>query len=161
MQATPATWRLLLEAGWEGDHELKVLCGGEALPRRSGATTAGDAAARVEHVRTDGNHDLVDRVSGDAQRTRAGPDRPADRQHARFTCWTAHRQPVPIGAVRRTVHRRRRSGARLLERAELTAEKFVPDPFSRSRERACIAPAIWRGIGPTASWSSWDASTTR
>jgi amino acid adenylation domain-containing protein len=33
MQATPASWRLLVEAGWEGSSELKVLCGGEALPR--------------------------------------------------------------------------------------------------------------------------------
>jgi len=40
LQATPATWRLLLEGGWQG-HEgatparpgLKMLCGGEALPR--------------------------------------------------------------------------------------------------------------------------------
>jgi amino acid adenylation domain-containing protein len=33
VQATPATWRLLLEAGWKGSPGLKVLCGGEALPR--------------------------------------------------------------------------------------------------------------------------------
>jgi len=33
LQATPATWRLLLEAGWSGKQELKALCGGEALPR--------------------------------------------------------------------------------------------------------------------------------
>src|SRR6185312_11937558 len=33
MQATPATWRLLLAAGWTGDRGLKILCGGEALPR--------------------------------------------------------------------------------------------------------------------------------
>jgi len=32
MQATPATWRLLLEAGWEGNQSLRLLCGGEALP---------------------------------------------------------------------------------------------------------------------------------
>ncbi|MGE3912018.1 MAG: condensation domain-containing protein, partial [Chloroflexota bacterium] len=32
MQATPATWRLLLAAGWQGTPGLKVLCGGEALP---------------------------------------------------------------------------------------------------------------------------------
>ncbi|MFK0730407.1 MAG: condensation domain-containing protein, partial [Gloeotrichia echinulata HAB0833] len=31
MQATPATWRLLLEAGWQNSHQLKILCGGEAL----------------------------------------------------------------------------------------------------------------------------------
>jgi len=33
MQATPATWRLLVEGDWAGDNNLKVLCGGEALPR--------------------------------------------------------------------------------------------------------------------------------
>jgi amino acid adenylation domain-containing protein len=33
MQATPATWRLLLDAGWPGNQNLKILCGGEALPR--------------------------------------------------------------------------------------------------------------------------------
>jgi amino acid adenylation domain-containing protein len=31
LQATPATWRLLLEAGWRGDHTLRMLCGGEAM----------------------------------------------------------------------------------------------------------------------------------
>ena len=33
MQATPTTWRLLIEAGWHGSPEFKALCGGEALPR--------------------------------------------------------------------------------------------------------------------------------
>ena len=33
MQATPATWRLLVDAGWEGEPGLTALCGGEALPR--------------------------------------------------------------------------------------------------------------------------------
>ncbi|WP_071189195.1 non-ribosomal peptide synthetase [Trichormus sp. NMC-1] len=33
MQATPATWRMLLDAGWEGNSQLKILCGGEALPQ--------------------------------------------------------------------------------------------------------------------------------
>jgi amino acid adenylation domain-containing protein len=32
MQATPATWKMLLDAGWSGDPRLKILCGGEALP---------------------------------------------------------------------------------------------------------------------------------
>lgn len=33
MQATPATWRMLIAAGWEGNPGLTVLCGGEAMPR--------------------------------------------------------------------------------------------------------------------------------
>ncbi|HRJ72896.1 MAG TPA: amino acid adenylation domain-containing protein, partial [Terrimicrobiaceae bacterium] len=33
MQATPATWRILLEAGWRGHPGLKILIGGEAVPR--------------------------------------------------------------------------------------------------------------------------------
>jgi amino acid adenylation domain-containing protein len=37
MQATPTTWRMLIEAGWEGGDGLKVLCGGEALPARLAA----------------------------------------------------------------------------------------------------------------------------
>jgi amino acid adenylation domain-containing protein len=40
LQATPTTWRLLLDSGWQGHRSahgaaggLKMLCGGEALPR--------------------------------------------------------------------------------------------------------------------------------
>ena len=33
MQATPYTWRILLEAGWDNSAPLKVICGGEALPQ--------------------------------------------------------------------------------------------------------------------------------
>jgi amino acid adenylation domain-containing protein len=33
LQATPATWRLLLESSWRGRPGLKMLCGGEGLPR--------------------------------------------------------------------------------------------------------------------------------
>lgn len=33
MQATPATWQLLLDSGWEGSSNLRIFCGGEALTR--------------------------------------------------------------------------------------------------------------------------------
>ena len=33
MQATPATWQMLIDAGWTGDRRLKVLVGGERLPQ--------------------------------------------------------------------------------------------------------------------------------
>jgi amino acid adenylation domain-containing protein len=47
MQATPATWRLLIGAGWNrATCDLKVLCGGEALP----ADLANQLAARSDSV---------------------------------------------------------------------------------------------------------------
>ncbi|GAA3159728.1 non-ribosomal peptide synthetase/type I polyketide synthase [Nonomuraea roseoviolacea] len=46
MQATPATWRLLLSAGWAGKPTLKALCGGEALP----ADLATDLRGRVAEL---------------------------------------------------------------------------------------------------------------
>jgi len=33
MQATPATWRMLLDADWSGSASLKILAGGEAVPK--------------------------------------------------------------------------------------------------------------------------------
>ena len=33
MQATPATWRMLLSVGWQYRQPFKILCGGEALPK--------------------------------------------------------------------------------------------------------------------------------
>ena len=66
LQATPATWLGLIEAGWEGAPAMRALCGGEALPRvlaqqllaRVGElwnvygpteTTIWSTCARVEH----------------------------------------------------------------------------------------------------------------
>src|SRR5207248_4751485 len=33
VQATPTTWRMLVDAGWKGSEQLTIVCGGEALPR--------------------------------------------------------------------------------------------------------------------------------
>ena len=33
LQATPATWQMLIESGWQGRGNLKALCGGESLSR--------------------------------------------------------------------------------------------------------------------------------
>ncbi|HEC83801.1 MAG TPA: non-ribosomal peptide synthetase, partial [Thioploca sp.] len=38
MQATPATWKLLLQSGWHQLTPLTILCGGEALPTQLGQT---------------------------------------------------------------------------------------------------------------------------
>ncbi|HYG63970.1 MAG TPA: AMP-binding protein, partial [Thermoanaerobaculia bacterium] len=41
LQATPATWRMLLDSGWPGDPHLRALCGGEGLPRDLAESLAG------------------------------------------------------------------------------------------------------------------------
>ncbi len=33
LQATPGTWKLLIDAGWKSTPALRMLCGGESLPR--------------------------------------------------------------------------------------------------------------------------------
>jgi len=33
MQATPSTWRMMLNADWQKKFDLKILCGGEGLPK--------------------------------------------------------------------------------------------------------------------------------
>ena len=33
MQATPATWRMLIAGGWQGGLDLTLMCGGEAFPK--------------------------------------------------------------------------------------------------------------------------------
>jgi amino acid adenylation domain-containing protein len=45
LQATPATWRLLLGSGWPGLPGLRALCGGEALPRDLAARLIGRVGA--------------------------------------------------------------------------------------------------------------------
>ena len=46
MQATPATWQMLLDSGWEGSSGLRIFCGGEALSR-SLANALVNSAAQV------------------------------------------------------------------------------------------------------------------
>src|SRR6185369_6505759 len=38
LQATPTTWRLLVEGGWRGDQHLKALCGGEEMSPQFAST---------------------------------------------------------------------------------------------------------------------------
>mgnify|MGYP002476541954 CR=1 FL=1 len=44
MQATPATWQMLLDSGWEGQSGLRLFCGGEALTRRLANSLVNSAA---------------------------------------------------------------------------------------------------------------------
>ncbi len=127
MQATPVTWKLLIEAGWEGKPALKVLCGGEAFPRDL-------ANALVRRVRSVWNmygptettiwsSTMEVRTGGGA--VPVGP--PID--NTQFYVLDQLQQLVPIG-VAGELHIGGDGLARgYFHRPELTAEKFVSDPF--------------------------------
>ena len=127
MQATPATWRLLLEAGWEGSQSLKILCGGEAWP----SELAGELLPRCASLwNMYGPTETtvwssVARIEGD-QRVLIGPP----IANTTFYVLDLYGQPVPVG-VPGELHIGGDGVARgYLNRPELTRERFVADPFS-------------------------------
>ena len=130
LQATPSTWRLLLEAGWRGKPTLTMLCGGEALPRAladrlndKGAalwnlygpteTTVWSSACRVE--------------PGETPISIGGPI--AD---TRLYVLDKRLRAVPVGVTGELYI----GGAGLARgyrnRPGQTAERFLPDPFGES-----------------------------
>ena len=131
MQATPSTWRLLLESGWEGNPNLKILCGGEAwstqlaeqlLPKCASLwnmygpteTTIWSAVCRVGNVKPI----LIGRPIA----------------NTKFYVVDAHLQPVPVGVPGELLIGGEGLARGYFHRPELTAEKFIADPFSPHAE---------------------------
>ena len=146
LQATPATWRLLLEAGWRGKPTLTMLCGGEALPRALADRLTRQGAASLERLRSDRDDRLVVGLAG---RSRRGPDfdRASDRQHALLRA-----RPTAAGRprrhCRRALHRRRRAGARLPESPRSDGRAVHPRPVRDTRGRPTLPD---RRPGPMAA----------
>jgi amino acid adenylation domain-containing protein len=126
MQATPATWRMLLDAGWEGSRRLKVLCGGEALPP--------DLAERLlprcaELWNLFGPTETT--IWSTLWQVRPGQPIAIGRPIANTQAYVLDRemQPVPLGVPGELYLGGDGLARGYLNRPELTAARFVPDPF--------------------------------
>ena len=132
MQATPATWRMLLSAGWEGSEGFKVLIGGEALPRdlvnalikRVGGVwnmygpTETTVWSTCEYIQDKEGPMLIGRPIG----------------NTRVYVLDEHRQPVPVGVPGELYIGGDGVTRGYLHAPELSAEKYLPDPFSGDAE---------------------------
>jgi amino acid adenylation domain-containing protein len=127
MQATPATWRLLVESGWDGDAGLQILCGGESL----GAELAEQLKARSGRLWN---------VYGPTETTIWSTIYPIETLNGvvligkpiwNTQTYILDRQQrlVPAGVTGELYIGGTGLARGYLGRPELTAEKFIPDPF--------------------------------
>ena len=130
LQATPATWRILLRAGWQGESRIEALCGGETLPR--------DLADRLlRRCRALWNlyGPTETTIWSTSQRVRSGRSEVAiGRPIANTSVRLLHGlEATPLGVAGELAI----GGAGLtrgyLRRPGLTAERLIPDPFSDGR----------------------------
>ena len=127
MQATPATWRLLLDSGWTGSQTLKALCGGEALSRE----LANELLARAGSLwNMYGPTETT--VWSTVHKVEPGPDPiplGSAIDNTPLYILDGALEPVPIG-VSGELHIGGAGVARgYLDRPELTQAKFIPNPF--------------------------------
>ena len=127
-QATPATWRMLLQADWRSAHPLKALCGGEALS----ADLADDLAPRVAELwNVYGPTETtiwstVARVGSTADTTSIG--RPI--HNTRVYILDERRRLVPPGQVGELWIAGHGVARGYRGQPDLTAQRFTDDPFT-------------------------------
>jgi amino acid adenylation domain-containing protein len=128
MQATPATWRMLIEAGWEGTPGLTALCGGEGLPRElAGQLLERTAALWNMYGPTETTiWSSIQRIRPDDCEITIG--RPI--ANTEFYVLDPHRQPLPIGVPGELYIGGQGLARGYRNQPALTADRFVPHPFS-------------------------------
>ncbi|MFG2330906.1 amino acid adenylation domain-containing protein [Streptomyces sp. NPDC048604] len=148
LQATPATWQLLVEAGWENDGALRALVGGEALPP-SLAERLVRGPGRTWNVY--GPTETT--IWSTAHRLDSGTEQISiGRPLANTQAYVLDERlrPVPVG-VPGDLYLGGTGVARGYRgRPGLTAERFVPDPYADrpgARMYATGDRARWREDG--------------
>jgi len=128
MQATPSTWQMLLEVGWGGDSRLKMLCGGEALPRglANQLLTVGGELWNMYGPTETTIWSSVKQVSRGKGTVPIGPP----IANTQFYVLDANLQQVPIGVPGELYIGGAGVAQGYLNRPELNREKFIPDSFS-------------------------------
>jgi amino acid adenylation domain-containing protein len=127
MQATPATWRLLLAVGWKGSPHLKILCGGEALP----SALAGELVNRAKEVwNLYGPTETTIWSTCYLVKDDAKPLIGRPIANTQLYLLDDHQQQVPIGVLGELYIGGDGVVRGYLDRPDLTAERFLPNPFS-------------------------------
>jgi amino acid adenylation domain-containing protein len=126
MQATPTTWRMLVESGWDGGPALKGLCGGEALPAALAEQLVG---LRVELWNMYGPTETT--IWSTCSRVRKSEPITIGRPIANTSLYILDSQmhPVPVGVAAELWIGGDGMARGYRGRPDLTAERFVPDPF--------------------------------
>ncbi|HYG65964.1 MAG TPA: amino acid adenylation domain-containing protein, partial [Thermoanaerobaculia bacterium] len=135
VQATPATWRMLLESGWQGDPRLKALCGGEALPRE----LAEALRARVGSLWNvyGPTETAVWSAAGEVtEGTGPVPVGPPIANTGLYVVAAETLELVPVGVAGELWIGGAGLARGYLGRPDLTAERFVPDPFAAASGEA-------------------------
>ncbi|NKI73105.1 amino acid adenylation domain-containing protein [Dickeya sp. CFBP 2040] len=131
MQATPTTWRLLVDANSTPHQQLKILCGGEALPsdlaRRLHAF--GESLWNLYGPTETTVWSTCNRVgAGDVTQYNQSIGHPI--ANTQVYLLDKHGKPVPMGAIGELYIGGDGVARGYHQRPELTAERFIPDPFS-------------------------------
>ncbi len=148
MQATPATWQLLINAGWKGAAELTVLCGGEALSRELADGLLGRCKAlwNLYGPTETTIWSLAAKVVPGSEPIELG----APLNNTQIHVLDDHLQLVPSGVTGELYIGGDGLARGYHKRPELTRERFVPNPFDlegRSRLYRTGDLVRWRPNG--------------
>jgi amino acid adenylation domain-containing protein len=127
-QATPSTWRMLLEDGWEPERPMRIVVGGEAVP-----VALAERLAELMDEAWNFYGPTETCVWSTCWRIEPGLDSevPIGRPLGNTACYIvdAHDNLVPAGVSGELLIGGAGVARGYLGREELTAEKFSPDPF--------------------------------